>query len=64
MALAGTMLAEKAGLQSQYQANSVRSIRILSLFYLGCRIIIRAKDKMKTILIQSVIENFPDFSEA
>lgn len=57
-------LAEKADLQSQYQANSVRSIRILSLFYLGCRIIIRSKDELKTMLIQSLIENFPDFSEA
>lgn len=57
-------LAEKADLQSQYQANSIRSMRILSLFYLGCRIIIRTRDKMKTTLIQEVIENFPDFSEA
>jgi hypothetical protein len=57
-------LAEKAALHFQYQANSIRSMRILSLFYLGCRIIIRARDKIKTILIQSVIENFPDFSKA
>ena len=57
-------LAEKSNLQSQYQANSIRSVRVLSLFYLGCRIIIRAKDKIKNVCIQSVIENFPDFSEA
>jgi hypothetical protein len=57
-------LAEKADLQSQYQANSIRSIRILSLFYLGCRIISRARDEIKTVFIQSVIENFPTFSEA
>jgi hypothetical protein len=57
-------LSEKAGLQSQYQANSIKSMRILSLFYLGCRIIIRGKDIIKNDCIQSVIDNFPDFSEA
>ncbi len=57
-------LAEKSNLQSQYQANSIQYMRILSLFYLGCRIIIRAGDKIKTVLIQSVMEKFPDFSEA
>ena len=57
-------LAEKSNLQSQYQANSIRSVRVLSLFYLGCRIIIRAKDEIKNVCIQFVIENFPDFSEA
>ncbi len=57
-------LAEKCNLHPQYQANSIRSIRILSLFYLGCRIIVRARDEIKNACIQSVIENFPDFSEA
>lgn len=57
-------LAEKVNLQSQYQANSTRSKRVLSLFYLGCRIIVREKNKFKTLLIQSVIKNFPSFSEA
>jgi hypothetical protein len=57
-------LAEKVNLQAQYQANSTKTKRVLSLFYLGYRIILRVKDKMKNIVIQSVIENFPDFSEA
>ncbi len=57
-------LGEKSNLQSQYQANSISSVRVLSLFYLGCRIIIRAKDEIKNVCIQSVIDNFPDFSEA
>ena len=57
-------LAEKVNLQAQYQANSTKIKRILSLFYLGYRIILRVKDKMKSIVIQTVIENFPDFSEA
>lgn len=57
-------LAEKVNLQAQYQANSTKIKRILSLFYLGYRIILRVKDKMKSIVIQTVIENFPDFSGA
>jgi hypothetical protein len=57
-------LAEKVNLQAQYQANSTKIKRILSLFYLGCRIILRGKDKMKSIVIQTVIENFPNFSGA
>ena len=57
-------LAEKVNLQAQYQANSTKTKRVLSLFYLGYRIILRVKDKMKSIVIQTVIENFPVFSEA
>lgn len=57
-------LAEKVNLQGQYQANSTKIKRVLSLFYLGYRIILRAKDKMKYIVIQEVIENFPVFSNA
>lgn len=45
-------LAEKVNLQAQYQANSTKRKRILSLFYLGYRIILRVKDKMKSIVIQ------------
>lgn len=56
-------LAEKENLQAQYQANSTRWKRILSLFYLGCRIIAKAKNKIKIELIQSVISNFPNFCE-
>lgn len=56
-------LAEKVNLQAQYQANSTKIKRILSLFYLGYRIILRVKDKMKSAVIQTVIENFPDFCE-
>ena len=37
-------LAEKVNLQAQYQANSTKSKRVLSLFYLGCRIVLRVKD--------------------
>src|SRR5262245_60993704 len=54
-------LAEKENLQVQYQTNSTKWKRILSLFYLGYRIIVRAKNKIKIDLIQSVIFNFPDF---
>ena len=57
-------LGEKVNLQAQYQANSTKKRRVLSLFYLGYRIILRVKDRMKNIVIQTVIENFPDFSEA
>lgn len=57
-------LAEKVNLQAQYQANSTKRKRVLSLFYLGYRIILRVKDKMKSSVIQTVIEKFPDFSEA
>ena len=56
-------LAEKVNLQAQYQANSTKIKRVLSLFYLGYRIILRVKDKIKPILIQEVIDNFPNFSE-
>ena len=56
-------LAEKVNLQAQYQANSTKIKRVLSLFYLGYRIILRVKDKMKRVLIQEVIDNFPIFSE-
>lgn len=56
-------LAEKVNLQAQYQANSTKIKRILSLFYLGYRIILRVKDKIKNTVIQTVIENFPNFSE-
>ncbi len=37
-------LAEKENLHYQYQANSIKNRRVLSLFYLGCRVI---KKKMK-----------------
>jgi len=57
-------LAEKSNLQAQYQANSIKSIRVLSLFFLGYRIIVRARDEIKNVCIQWVIENFPNFSEA
>jgi hypothetical protein len=57
-------LAEQNNLQRQYQANSTKNRRVLSLFYLGYRIILRKKDKIKTIIIQSIIHNFPNFSEA
>lgn len=56
-------LAEKLDLQGQYQACSTKTKRILSLFYLGCRIILRAKNKIKDVCIQSVIDNFPNFCE-
>ena len=54
-------LAEKENLQAQYQANSTKWKRILSLFYLGYRIILRRSNKIKNDLIQSVTINFPDF---
>lgn len=57
-------LAEKVNLQARYQANSTKNKRVLSLFYLGYRIILRVKDEMKTTIIQTVVENFPNFSEA
>lgn len=56
-------LAEKNNLHRQYQANSTKNRRVLSLFYLGCRIILRKKDSIKNSIIQTVIQNFPDFSE-
>lgn len=55
-------LAEQENLQAQYQANSTKWKRVLSLFYLGCRIIIRDRNKIKTKLIHKVMNNFPDFS--
>ena len=48
-------LGEKVNLQAQYQANSTKKRRVLSLFYLGYRIILRVKDRMKNIVIQTVI---------
>ncbi|MDP3559793.1 MAG: IS4 family transposase [Legionellaceae bacterium] len=57
-------LAEKNNLQRQYQANSTKNRRVLSLFYLGYRIILRDKNKMKNTIIQSVIMLPPVFSEA
>lgn len=57
-------IAENENLQAQYQANSTKSRRVLSLFYLGYRIILRIKNTMKSHCIQMVIENSPDFSEA
>ena len=56
-------LAEKQRLQTQYQANSTKSRRVLSLFYLGYRIILRVKDKSKNNIIHDVINNFPSFCE-
>jgi len=56
-------LAESMNLQTQYQANSTRNRRVLSLFYLGYRIILRGKNYMKKIPIQSLIDNFPNFCE-
>lgn len=55
-------LAEKQNLQAEYQANSVKKRRVLSLFYLGCRIIIRGKNKIKIYDLLSLIDNFPIFS--
>ena len=57
-------LAEKQRLQTQYQANSTKSRRVLSLFYLGYRIILRVKDRAKNNIIHDVIDNFPSFCEA
>jgi len=57
-------IAEKSNLQAQYQANSIKKSRVLSLFYLGYRVIVRARYGIKNVCIQSVIENFPNFSEA
>ena len=48
----------------RYQANSIKSKHVLSLFYLGCKIILQVKDQMKSIIIQSVANDFPNFSEA
>lgn len=56
-------LAEKEKLHTQYQANSTQWKRVLSLFYLGYRIIRREKNRIKTTLIQKVIDNFPSFCE-
>lgn len=56
-------LAESMNLQAQYQANSTKDRRVLSLFYLGYRIILRGKNKMKKIIIQSLIDHFPYFCE-
>lgn len=56
-------LAEKVNLHVQYQANSTKSKRVLSLFYLGYRIILRVKDQMKNLVIQHIVESFPDFNE-
>jgi len=56
-------LAEKANLQRQYQANSTKNRRVHSLFYLGCRVILWVKDRMKSMLIEEIVENFPDFCE-
>lgn len=55
-------LAEQKNLQRQYQANSTKNRRVLSLFYLGCRIISKGKDTMKNIIIHGVIQQFPEFS--
>jgi hypothetical protein len=55
-------IAEKSNLHGQYQANSIKNTRILSLFYLGCRIILRGKDIIKNICIHEVIDDFPDFN--
>jgi hypothetical protein len=55
-------IAEKSNLQNQYQANSIKTTRVLSLFYLGCRIIIRARSSIKNVCIHRVIDCFPDFS--
>jgi hypothetical protein len=57
-------LAEKINLQTQYQSNSTQKKRVLSLFYLGYRIIVREKDKIKIMIIQQVIEKFPTFNKA
>jgi len=57
-------IAENLNLQRQYQANSVKSTRILSLFYLGCRVINKGKVKINHLEIQEIIDNFPDFCES
>ena len=44
-------LAEKVDLQAQYQANSTKSKRVLSLFYLGYRIILRKQNDWKDNII-------------
>lgn len=56
-------LAEKAKIHIQYQANSTRWKRILSLFYLGRRIIARKNIPIQDHEIQSVISMFPAFCE-
>lgn len=57
-------VAEQNNLQRQYQANSTKNRRVLSLFYLGYRIILRETDQVKNIIIHNVMDNFPNFSEA
>lgn len=44
MAWLAGWIAEKAGLHYQFQSNSTKNRRVLSLFYLGCRVIAKAKD--------------------
>ena len=56
-------IAEKLNLQAQYQANSIKHTRILSLFYLGYRIIIRTRHEIENVVIHEVIDNFPNFCD-
>lgn len=56
-------IAEKLNIQAKYQANSVKNTRILSLFYLGVRIVLRSKNEIKNVCIHKVIDNFPNFCE-
>ncbi len=46
-------LAESMNLQTQYQANSTKNRRVLSLFYLGYRIILKKKIS-KTLLFNQL----------
>ncbi|QLZ68972.1 IS4 family transposase ISShfr1 [Legionella sp. PC1000] len=55
-------VAEKINIHRQYQANSIKNMRILSLFYLGCRIILKDKVKIENASIRKIIDDFPDFS--
>ena len=40
--------AEKSGLHSKYQANTIRTRRVLSLFYLGCALIKLSEEPLIT----------------
>ncbi len=56
-------LAENANLHSAYQANSTKHKRVLSLFYLGYRIIRKEAKRIANLFIHAVIKHFPSFHE-
>lgn len=49
-------IAEKQNLQYQFQANSTKHRRVLSLFYLGCRVI-RKQVKLITVPLEEITEH-------